>query len=80
MLTHYYLEMRAPYGFDSGIGPMVLVSIGPDLPAANRAAPYVYLLDTNPGTTTLNDAGLRAGRELQRSGRRSDDDGELDRQ
>jgi MYXO-CTERM domain-containing protein len=61
MLTHYYLEMRAPYGFDSGIGPMVLVSIGPDLPATNRAAPYVYLLDTNPGTTTLNDAGLRAG-------------------
>jgi hypothetical protein len=61
MLTHYYLEMRAPYGFDSGIGPMVLVSIGPDLPAANRAAPYVYLLDTNPATTTLNDAGLRAG-------------------
>ena len=48
MLTHYYLEMRAPYGFDSGIGPMVLVSIGPDLPATNRNAPYVYLLDTNP--------------------------------
>ena len=22
---HYYLEMRAPLGFDSGIGPMVLV-------------------------------------------------------
>jgi hypothetical protein len=61
MLTHYYLEMRAPYGFDSGIGPMVLVSIGPDLPAANRSAPYVYLLDTNPSTTTLNDAGLKAG-------------------
>ncbi len=60
-LTHYYLEMRAPLGFDSGVGPMVLVSIGPDLPAANRNAPYVYLLDTNPGTTTLNDAGLRAG-------------------
>ena len=48
MLTHYYLEMRAPLGFDSGLGPMVLVSIGPDLPAANRNAPYVYLLDTNP--------------------------------
>jgi hypothetical protein len=61
MLTHYYLEMRAPLGFDSGLGPMVLVSIGPDLPAANRSAPYVYLLDTNPSTTTLNDAGLRAG-------------------
>jgi MYXO-CTERM domain-containing protein len=61
MLTHYYLEMRAPYGFDSGLGPMVLVSIGPDLPAATRNAPYVYLLDTNPSTTTLNDAGLKAG-------------------
>ena len=61
MLTHYYLEMRAPLGFDSGLGPMVLVSIGPDLPAANRNAPYVYLLDTTPSTTTLNDAGLRAG-------------------
>jgi hypothetical protein len=60
-LTHYYLEMRAPLGFDAGVGPMVLVSIGPDLPAANRNAPYVYLLDTNPSTTTLNDAGLRAG-------------------
>ena len=41
--------------------------------------PYVYLLDTNPGTTTLNDAGLRAGGELQRSGRRPHDHGELDR-
>jgi hypothetical protein len=61
MLTHYYLEMRAPYGFDSGIGPMVLVSIGPDIPKPTSNAPYVYLLDTNPSTTTLNDAGLKAG-------------------
>ena len=61
MLTHYYLEMRAPLGFDAGLGPMILVSIGPDLPAANRNAPYVYLLDTQPGTTTLNDSGLKAG-------------------
>jgi len=68
MLTHYYLEMRAPYGFDSGLGPMILVSIGPDLPAANRAAPYVYLLDTNPNTTTLNDAGLTAGKSYMDPG------------
>jgi hypothetical protein len=59
MLTHYYLEMRAPYGFDSGLGPMVLVSIGPDLPMPNRNAPYVYMLDLAPGTTTHTDAGLR---------------------
>ncbi len=59
MLTHYYLEMRAPYGFDSGLGPMVLVSIGPELPAPTRNAPYVYMLDLAPGTTTHTDAGLR---------------------
>jgi hypothetical protein len=68
MLTHYYLEMRAPYGFDSGIGPTILVSIGPDLPAANRNAPYVYLLDMNPSTTTLNDAGLTAGKSYMDPG------------
>ncbi|HMF44883.1 MAG TPA: hypothetical protein VKQ32_29625 [Polyangia bacterium] len=62
MLTDYYLEMRAPYGFDSGITPQILLSIGPDLSPSNRAAPYIYLLDTNPGTSTLNDAGLTAGK------------------
>jgi hypothetical protein len=61
MLTHYYLEMRGPHGFDSGIGPMVLVSIGPEMRAANQSAPYVYLLDMNAGTSTHTDAGLRAG-------------------
>ena len=39
MLTHYYLEMRGPHGFDSGLGPMVLVSIGPDMRPATRARP-----------------------------------------
>ena len=67
-LTHYYLEMRAPLGFDSGLGPMVLISIGPDLPAANRNAPYVYLLDTTPSTTALTDAGLKAGQSYMDPG------------
>ena len=62
MLTHYYLEMRAPLGFDSGLGPMVLVYIGPDLPSQTRAAPYLYLLDMNAGTSTQTDAGLTAGK------------------
>ena len=61
-------ERLPPLGFDSGVGPMVLVSIGPDLPAANRAAPYVYLLDTTPGTTALTDAGLRAGQSYMDPG------------
>jgi hypothetical protein len=61
-LSFYYLEMRAPYGFDSGLGPMILVSIGPDLSPSNRAAPYIYLLDMGPGTSTINDTGLTAGK------------------
>jgi hypothetical protein len=64
MLTNYYLEMRAPLGFDAGLGPMVVVSIGPDFAANNRAAPYVYTLDMAPTTTTLNDSGLKAGQSF----------------
>ena len=62
MLTHYYLEMRAPLGFDSGLGPMVLVYIGPDLPSPTKSAPYLYLLDMNASTSTQTDAGLTAGK------------------
>ena len=79
-LTHYYLEMRAPLGFDSGVGPMVLVSIGPDLPAANRNAPYVYLLDMNPGTTTPERRRAARRQQLHGSVRRAHHHGELDRQ
>src|SRR4029078_5315516 len=67
-LTHYSLELRAPYGFDSNLGPMVLVSIGPDLPAANRNAPYVYLLDTQPGKTNVKHAGLQAWQRYRDTG------------
>jgi hypothetical protein len=60
MLSNYYLEMRGPYGFDSNLAPMVLVSIGGALPTANAAAPYLYLLDLKPeaGQANLNNAGL----------------------
>jgi hypothetical protein len=61
-LSFYYLEMRAPLGFDSGLGPMVLVSIGQDMPSQTKSAPYLYLLDMNAATSTLNDAGLTAGK------------------
>jgi hypothetical protein len=60
MLSNYYLEMRAPYGFDSNLSPMVLVSIGAAFPTAAAAAPYLYLLDLKPeaGQANLNNAGL----------------------
>lgn len=60
MLSNYYLEMRAPIGFDSGLKPMVVVSIGAGLPTATMAAPYVYVLDMVPesGRADLSNAGL----------------------
>jgi hypothetical protein len=60
-LTHYYLELRTPVGFDSKVGPMVVVSIGPDFDT-QRSAPYVYVLDQTPGDSqgTAN-GGLTAG-------------------
>ncbi|HLK90253.1 MAG TPA: hypothetical protein VKZ18_10185 [Polyangia bacterium] len=63
-LTDYYLEMRAPVGFDTGVGPMVLVSIGPDFTPTNRAAPYVYVLNMTPATASLASAGLTAGKSF----------------
>jgi hypothetical protein len=60
-LTHYYLELRTPVGFDSKVGPMVVVSIGPEF-EMQRSAPYVYVLDQTPGDQqgTVN-GGLTAG-------------------
>jgi len=60
MLTHYYVELRTPSGFDSKLKPEVVIYIGPDLPTSSRAAPYVYLLDQTPATASLTDSGLSA--------------------
>lgn len=65
MLTHYYLELRTPQGFDSKVGPMVVVSIGPDF-ELTRAAPYVYVLDQTPGDSQgTTNGGLTAGQTFE---------------
>jgi MYXO-CTERM domain-containing protein len=60
VLSNYYLEMRAPVGFDSGLKPMVVVSIGANLPTPSAPAPYLYVLDLVPesGRVDLTNAGL----------------------
>jgi MYXO-CTERM domain-containing protein len=60
MLSNYYLEMRAPIGFDSSLKPMVVISIGAGLPTVNAPAPYLYVLDMLPesGRADLTNAGL----------------------
>jgi MYXO-CTERM domain-containing protein len=69
MLSNYYLEMRAPYGFDSGLKPMVLISLGDALPTAQQnGSPYLYVLDLTPeaNRADLTNAGLMtAGQSFQ---------------
>jgi hypothetical protein len=61
MLTSYYVELRAPIGFDGGLTPMVLVHVAGDLPGPSQAGLHTWLLDMTPGTPSLRDAALAAG-------------------
>jgi MYXO-CTERM domain-containing protein len=59
-VTHYYLELRVPVGYDSMAvnGPQVMIYIAPDLSTANQSARNTFLLDLTPATMQLSDAGL----------------------
>jgi hypothetical protein len=61
MLTSYYVELRAPVGFDQGLAPMVLVHVAGDLSGSNQAGLHTWLLDMTPGTPSIRDAALAAG-------------------
>ena len=60
-LTHYYVEMRAPYGFDGKMKPMVVIYLGPTSQRGPKSKGRLtcYLLDQSPATP-LSDAGLTA--------------------
>jgi FG-GAP repeat len=61
LLSYYYAELRAPVGFDVGLAPMVLISIGPDVPTTTILTPQVYTLDMVPdvnGAADLMNMGL----------------------
>jgi MYXO-CTERM domain-containing protein len=61
-LSNYYVEMRGPYGaFDKNLPAMVTISIGDDFHTTRQNAPYVYLLDLTPATTSQTDGGLKVG-------------------
>ena len=58
-LTHYYVEMRAPQGFDRGLTPQVQIRVSGDIRQRNQGGINTWFLDMNPATATLD--GLVAG-------------------
>jgi MYXO-CTERM domain-containing protein len=72
MLTHYYIEFRAPDNFDGTLGwrnmpqaalaPQVQVRIGGDLHERTQRGLHTWLLDMTPATASNSDAGLLVGK------------------
>jgi MYXO-CTERM domain-containing protein len=58
-ITHYYLEYRAPIGFDTGLTPVVQVRVSGDIRARTQRGFNTWLLDMNPATTVIE--GMVAG-------------------
>jgi hypothetical protein len=59
-LSHYYVELRAPYGFDRGLTPQVQLRVSTDIRQRNQGGVHTWILDMNPATTSTID-GLPAG-------------------
>jgi MYXO-CTERM domain-containing protein len=59
-LTHYYLELRVPIGYDSNAvtSPQVMIYIAGQFSTTRQYARHTFLLDLTPSTSQLSDAGL----------------------
>jgi hypothetical protein len=64
-LTHYYVELRAPFGFDgkhgssSALKPQVQIRVSGDIRKSTQSGLNTWYLDMVPSTSTLD--GLLAG-------------------
>jgi len=62
-LTGYYLELRTPVGLDRGLTrPRVFVVAAGNLKEARLRGNNNWLIDMNPGTSSVNDAELAVGK------------------
>lgn len=59
-LSHYYVEMRGPFGFDRSIPPQVQIRVSTDTRRRDQGGVGTWILDMNPATPTTYD-GLVAG-------------------
>ncbi len=57
-LTHYFVELRAPYGFDTGMAPVVQIRTSGDIRMRNQVGFNTWFLDMNPATTALDGLGV----------------------
>ena len=63
VLTHYYVELRAPHGFDQinpPIAPTVQVRASGDIRMRNQRGFHTWVMDMNPATTNAIE-GLATG-------------------
>ena len=63
-LSKYYLELRTKTSIDGKeAGPAVLVTVGAEIPAANKTSEFTWVLDMDP-TTTKTAEGMTAGKSF----------------
>jgi MYXO-CTERM domain-containing protein len=60
-VTSYFVELRAPIGIDRALTPRVLVEVGGEIRDAIQRGSRNWLVDMNPATSSLSDAGLAVG-------------------
>jgi hypothetical protein len=65
-LSHYYLELRGPYGIDTPLKPQVLLYAGPEQPVHNRLDDQrAWVLDQSSSDTSINGWGLQVGKAFE---------------
>jgi MYXO-CTERM domain-containing protein len=61
-LSHYYLELRAPYGVDAQFKPQIVIYASAEEPVGRGLGDLrAWVLDQNPGDNTFNGWGIGAG-------------------
>jgi MYXO-CTERM domain-containing protein len=62
LLSHYFIELRAPIGLDKGLGPIVQIRVSSDIRSRAQRGDHSWFLDMDPTTTTLD--GLAPGQSF----------------
>lgn len=56
-LTHYYVEVRAPHGFDRGLTPSAQIRVSGDIRQRTQGGLNTWFLDMHPATSALDGLG-----------------------
>ncbi len=65
-LTHYYVEMRSPVGFDRPLRPQVQIRVSTDIRLRTQGGRHTWLLDMEPATAGADSfEGLGSGESFR---------------